>query len=219
MNRFGRTARMSILALVISLVGLSAPNSTVAPTDFVLVKTGRAAGIDAGKRVIWILGVGSDARPGENMFRARGDALQLVGIDTVTGAATTIGIPRDSYVSIPGYGSNRVNAALYYGGPALLGRAVGNLIGIQPDYVFVARFESFSRLIGYIGGITVDNPRPFGDVNLKREGFKAGSIRLGAYDALAFSRIRKSLAGGDFDRSANQQRTLRGIQAKVARRA
>ncbi|MGL5808942.1 MAG: LCP family protein, partial [Nocardioides sp.] len=46
-----------------------------------------------------------------------------------------------------------------------------------------------------------------------------GSIRLGAYDALAFSRIRKSLAGGDFDRSANQQRTLRGIQAKVARRA
>ena len=32
---------------------------------------------------------------------------------------------------------------------------------------------------------------------------------------MAFSRIRKSLPGGDFDRSANQQRTLRGIHARI----
>ncbi len=32
---------------------------------------------------------------------------------------------------------------------------------------------------------------------------------------MAFSRVRKSLPGGDFDRSANQQRTLRGIHAKI----
>ena len=40
--------------------------------------------------------MGSDARPGEDMTRTRGDALQLVGINTRTGAATAIGIPRDS---------------------------------------------------------------------------------------------------------------------------
>jgi anionic cell wall polymer biosynthesis LytR-Cps2A-Psr (LCP) family protein len=36
---------------------------------------------------------------------------------------------------------------------------------------------------------------------------------------MAFSRIRKGLAGGDFDRSANQQRTLRGIHARIRARA
>ena len=36
---------------------------------------------------------------------------------------------------------------------------------------------------------------------------------------MAFSRIRKSLPGGDFDRSANQQRTLRGIYARIRSQA
>ena len=36
---------------------------------------------------------------------------------------------------------------------------------------------------------------------------------------MAFSRIRHNLIRGDFDRSANQQRVLRGIQAKVRAQA
>ena len=51
------------------------------------------------------------------------------------------------------------------------------------------------------------------------EGFKKGRIRLGGYNALAYARIRKNLPGGDFDRSANQQRILRGIQAKIREKA
>lgn len=216
---FRRAFRVAVLAMVLALVGLSVPDSEVAPTDFVLVKMERASSSDTGSKMIWILAVGSDARPGEDMFRVRGDALQLVGINTRTGAASAIGVPRDSYVSIPGVGTERINAALYYGGPKLLGETVGNLIGIQPDYVFVTRFESFSRLIEYIGPITVNNPVAFSDENLKPAGFKKGEIRLGPYSALVFSRIRHNLLRGDFDRSANQQRTMRGIQAKVAARA
>src|SRR5690606_13559455 len=71
-------------------------------------------------------------------------------------------------------------------------------------------------MVDDIGPITVHNPRRFADPNLKREGFPAGRIRLGGYDAMAFSRIRKGLADGDFGRSANQQRTLRGIHARIA---
>jgi polyisoprenyl-teichoic acid--peptidoglycan teichoic acid transferase len=163
--------------------------------------------------------VGSDARPGQSMTRARGDALQLVGLNTKTGAATAIGIPRDSWVSIPGHGRNRVNSALYFGGPQLLGRTVGNLVGVQPDYVFVSRFPFFEDMIRDIGGITVNNPRAFSDPGLKPSGFKQGRIHLGGYEAMAFSRIRKSLAGGDFARSANQQRTLRGIYARIRSQA
>jgi LCP family protein required for cell wall assembly len=175
--------------------------------------------VDSGRDVIWVLAVGSDARPGETMTRTRGDAIQLIGINTRTGAASAIGVPRDSWVSIPGYGYNRVNAALTFGGPALMGRTVGNLVGVQPDYVFITRFPFFEDMINSIGGIHVRNPRPFSDVNLKPEGFASGRIHLDGYGAMAFSRIRKSLPGGDFDRSANQQRTLRGIQARIRERA
>ncbi len=211
--------RLVLLGVVLAVTGVVVPNSGVASTEAALVKFRHSSRVDLDPDLVWILAVGSDARPGENMLRVRGDALQLVGMDTRTGAATSIGIPRDSYVSIPGRGSNRINAALYFGGPQLLGEAVGNLIGIEPDYVFVTRFRLFENMVDDIGGIEVRNPRRFYDPNLKKEGFKAGRIRLNGYNAMAFARIRKSLPGGDFDRSANQQIVLKGIQRTIARRS
>ena len=205
--------------MVLAVCATLAPSSTVKPTDLALVKLKNATSVDVSPDVVWILAVGSDARPGEDMTRVRGDALQLIGMNTKTGAAAAIGIPRDSYVSIPGVGSERINAALYYGGPELLGETVGELIGIVPDYVFVTRFEKFANMVNDIGGIEVDNPTYFSDTYLKPKGFEAGKQHLNGYLALAFSRIRKTLLRGDFDRSANQQRVLRGIQAKIRERA
>ena len=215
----GGWTRIAVLALVLGLAALVVPDSAVKPTEVSLVRIRHGSGLDAQREMVWILAVGSDARPGEDMNRTRGDALQLVGINTRTHAATAIGIPRDSWVSIPGYGSERINAALYFGGPRLLGQTVGNLVGVQPDYVMVTRFPFFEDMVDSIGGIEVQNPRPFSDSNLYATGFKQGRIHLNGYGAMAFSRIRKTLPGGDFDRSANQQRTLRGIQAKIRARA
>ncbi|MFC5728265.1 MULTISPECIES: LCP family protein [Nocardioides] len=211
--------RTTILGVVLGLVALVVPDSTPGPQDFTLVKVERAEGVDVEPDMIWILAVGSDARPGENPLRVRGDALQMVGINTRTGAATSIGIPRDSWVSIPGAGSNRVNAALYYGGPQLLGRTVGNLLGVQPDYVMVATFGGLARMVRAIGGITVDNPRRFSDQYLQPGGYRKGKVRLNGMEAVEFGRIRKTLPGGDFDRSANQQRLLRGIHRKIVAKA
>ena len=212
--------RIVTLAVVLGIAALVIPDSAVKPTEMELVKIQRATGVDANdKNIVWILAVGSDARPGEDMTHTRGDALQLIGMNLKTGAASAIGVPRDSWVSIPGYGFDKINASLYYGGPQLLGQTVGNLVGIQPDYVFVTRFKYFQALIGSIGGVDVDNPIAFSDSALKPEGFKQGRIHLGPYDAMVFSRIRHNLIRGDFDRSANQQRVIRGIQAKVRSRA
>ena len=211
--------RTGLLVLSLAIVGIVVPDSAVRPAELSLVKLRGADGVDVGDDVIWILAVGSDARPGETMTRTRGDAIQMVGLNTRTGAASAIGIARDSWVPIPGYGSNRVNAALTFGGPSLMGQTVGNMVGIQPDYVMVTRFPYFENMINDIGGIYVDNPRPFSDPYLKPKAFKQGHIKLDGYSAMAFSRIRKSLAGGDFDRSANQQRVLRGIQSRIATRA
>ncbi len=212
--------RHVLLGALIATLAVVVPDAGTASTDAVLVDVQRADGVAVGDDdVVWVLAVGSDARPGEDMTRVNGDALQLVGMDTSTGAATSIGIPRDSYVAVPGHGSERVNNALHLGGPQLLSETVADFVGIQPDYVFVTRFPFFEQMVDDIGGISVENPRAFSDDNLKPEGFEAGRIRLDGYGAMAFSRVRKELPGGDFDRSANQQRVLRGIQRRVAEQA
>lgn len=214
-----RVARTAALALVLGVFAVLVPQSEQASTEVTFVKVERAKGVDLSPGVTWIVAVGSDARPWEDPTKTRGDALQLVGINDSTGAAVAFGVPRDSWVSIPGYGSNRINAAMTFGGPQLQAQAVGNLFGIEPDYVLVARFEGTEGLVRDLGPIHVDNPYFFADPNLKREGFQAGRIKLGWYDATAFSRIRKGLRDGDFGRSANQQRVMRGIQEKARERA
>lgn len=217
--RLARSLRTGVLALVLAAAAFVVPSSSIQSTDVELVRIKRAGGVSVGPDVIWILAVGSDARPGEDMLHSRGDALQLIGINTRTDAATGIGVPRDSWVSIPGHGMNKINAALYFEGPQGMAGAMRNLTGISADYVMVTRFPFFEDMVDDIGGIEVRNPRRFYDPYLKKEGFKQGRIHLGGYDAMAFSRIRKSLPGGDFDRSANQQRTLRGIHARIRSQA
>jgi LCP family protein required for cell wall assembly len=211
--------RKTVLACVLALTVFVVPDGEVAPTDAALVRIERARAVDVSPDVIWILALGSDARRGQPVLRSRADAIQLVGINTRTGAASAIGIPRDSWVPIPGHGSNRVNSALYYGGPTLMGRTVGNLVGIQPDYVFVTSFWGLRHMVDAIGGITVRSRFSFSDPYLRPDGFHQGRNKLEGYGALAFSRVRKSLPSGDFDRSANQQQTIRAIHRRIRARA
>ncbi len=218
-TRLSRGLRALTLGAVLAVSLVLVPDSSVHTREVELVKVDRGGAVDVDPETVWILALGSDMRPGEDMLRTRADAIQLVGMNTRTGAATSIGIPRDSWVPIPGFGSNRVNAALTFGGPQLMGETVGNLVGIQPDYVFVTRFPFFEDMVDDIGGITVDNPFYFNDEYLKPKGFKAGRVKLNGYDAMAFARIRKTLPSGDFGRSANQQRVLRGIHSTVRARA
>ncbi len=169
-----RVVRLATLALVLGVVALVIPDSGVKPTELALVKVNQADAAAIGPHVISILAVGSDARPGEDMTRSRGDALQLVTINTQTHAASIIGVPRDSYVDIAGHGMDKINASLYYGGPQLLGKTVGDLIGVQPKYVFVTRFPYFIAMVNWLGGVKVNNPYAFSDDPLKPAGFPAG---------------------------------------------
>jgi len=214
-RRIGRISKLVTLALVLGVVALTVPDSAVKPTEMTLVKVDNAQATAIGPDVISILAVGSDARPGEDMTHSRGDALQLVTINTRTHAASIIGVPRDSWVDIPGHGNDKINSSLYFGGPKLLGQTVGNLIGVQPKYVFVTRFQYLTQMVHWLGGVDITNPTAFSDSSLKPKGFRAGRIHLSGYDAVAYSRIRHSLPRGDFDRSAHQEIVLKAIQAKV----
>lgn len=218
-RRILRVAKLVSLGVVLAVITLALPDASPKSTEFALVKVHQADAAAINENVISILAVGSDARPGENFTHTRGDALQLVTINTKTHAASIIGVPRDSWVDIPGHGNDKINAALYYGGPELLGQTVGNLIGVHPKYVFVTRFQYLTQMVHWLGGIDVRNPYAFSDVSLKPKGFRAGRIHLSGYDAVAYSRIRHTLPRGDFDRSAHQEIVLKAIQAKVSANA
>jgi len=217
-RRLRRVRRLVVLGVVLALTAVVLPRATVREAPTSLVKVQSVHGVDHDPHVIWILTLGSDARPGQSVLRSRADAIQLVGVNTKTGAATAIGIPRDSYVDIPGHGRNKVNAALTYGGPQLMAQAVAGMVGIRPDYVFTTGFLGFNAMIQAIGGITVYSKYAFSDP-VKPGGYRVGKNRLNGWQAQIFSRLRKPFPRGDFDRSANQQQTLVGILREVRSKA
>ncbi len=206
--------RHAVLGLVLLLVAVAVPPATVRDAPVSLVTLRGASDVDPPRDVVWVLFLGSDARPGEGVLRSRADAIQLTGINLRTGAATMVGLPRDSYVDIPGHGRDKINAAMTYGGPELMGRAVGNLVGLQPDYVFTTGFDGFRQMVNAIGGVTVDSDFAFSDP-VRPQGYRVGPNKLNGFQAMIFARIRKPLPRGDFDRSANQQDVIRGILDQV----
>ena len=83
-----------------------------------------------------ILVLGSDARPvgskepGANVGGpSRSDVMMLVR--TGGGHSARLSIPRDTLVAIPGHGLAKINAAYYYGGPALAIRTVESFLRHQ----------------------------------------------------------------------------------------
>jgi polyisoprenyl-teichoic acid--peptidoglycan teichoic acid transferase len=209
-----RLRQLVVLGVVLTLTALVVPQSSVRIAPSTLVKVESADGVDHQPHVLWILALGSDARPGEPVLRSRADAIQLVGVNTRSGAATAIGIPRDSYVGVPGYGRNKINSAMVFGGPQLMAQAVAGMVGIRPDYVFTTGFEGFREMIAAIGGVTVRSKYRFFDI-VKPGGYRIGRNDLNGIQALIFGRLRKPFPRGDFDRSANQQRLMKGILQRV----
>jgi polyisoprenyl-teichoic acid--peptidoglycan teichoic acid transferase len=206
--------RYVVLGLVLALTALVVPEAAVRDSPVSLIKLESAHGVEHKRNMVWVLFLGSDARPGQAVTRTRADAIQLVGVNLKNGRATMIGLPRDSYVNIRGHGRNKINSALFYGGPRLMGRAVGDLVGLQPDYVFTTGFDGFRRMINAIGGVTVKSDFAFSDP-VRPQGYKVGPNKLNGFQAMIFARIRKSFPRGDFDRSANQQDVIRGIARQV----
>lgn len=202
-----------------ALAVVTMPPAAVREAPVSLMRSSGGSGIGHGRDVVWVLLLGSDARPGQRVTRSRADAIQLAGVNVETGDATIIGVPRDSYVDLPGAaGRNKINLAMVTGGPRRMGRAVGNLVGLQPDYVLTAGFDGFRRMVRGMGGVTVRSDFAFADP-VRPQGYRVGPNRLTGFQALIFARIRKSFPRGDFDRSANQQDLLRGILAEVRGKA
>ncbi|MFP5330876.1 MAG: LCP family protein [Acidimicrobiia bacterium] len=147
--------------------------------------------------------VGSDARPGEDPLRARADSLHLIGFDGVRASFDIVGIPRDSWVSVPGHGFAKITSSLALGGPSTLRATLEGLAGYPLNGMAIAGFEGFQEALGNVlGGVQITLDAPITDAAAGAD-FPAGDQYMNGPDALAFARARKSLVLGDIDRQRN----------------
>ncbi|MGH2539547.1 MAG: LCP family protein, partial [Actinomycetota bacterium] len=158
-----RRAAFLVVSLVAWVAGsaLGALNGTVGATaQSTGVVLGKAhAGYTpslTGSKTVVILAVGSGARPGDNVMRSLGDSLHLIFLNPAKQRAVLVGIPRDSYVPIPGHGTGKINSSLFYGGPALMVRTMEQNFGVTIDYWALTTFWGFTDMINAVGGLTVD---------------------------------------------------------------
>jgi LCP family protein required for cell wall assembly len=159
-----------------------------------------------GDRPIFVLILGSDSRPGTALEDGLCDSIHILGIDPSTKRASLVGIPRDSYVPLATGGSDKINAALPQGGPRGMVETVEDLTGITFDYYVLTGFEGLKRIFDALGGLRIDVPYPF--EGHEATSFEVGRTTFSGAQALEYTRTRKSLSHGDFDRSMNQGRVL-----------
>ena len=164
--------------------------------------------------LVFFLVVGSDARPGQDLHHTRTDSLHVVAIDPATKAGTVVGIPRDTYVDMPGHGTHKINEAMERGGPQLMMQTIRDFTGLPVEYYVITAFEGFANIVDELGGVDVYVPRTMDD-DYSGAHFEQGYHHFNGEQALAFSRDRHDVPYGDFSRSLNQGSLMLGALGKM----
>lgn len=172
-----------------------------------------------------ILIMGLDYRDWEAGETPRTDTMIIFTIDPLSKTAGLFSIPRDMWVSIPGFDHGKINTAYYLGetynvpggGPGLAMETVEHFLGVPINYYAQIDFKAFVDFIDELGGldihiyddITVDPIGPGNTVKL-REGVQC----LDGATILGYARTRYT-DGGDFDRSKRQQHVIMAIREQI----
>lgn len=153
---------------------------------------------------LFIAVLGSDARSGPPTGGGgRCDAIHIVGINPQTKSGTILNFPRDSYVSVAGLGTTKINAACTRGGAPNMVQTLKNLTGIPIHYYAITEFTHFVAFIDEIGSLEVQVPYRMRD-SASGADFLPGARPMRGGQVLAFSRNRKDTPRGDFSRAENQ---------------
>lgn len=183
-------------------------------------------------RPFTVLVIGLDRRPTE-AGASRTDTVLLLRIDPGSHKASFLSIPRDTMMEIPtadgGYFQDRINTAFVYNyssdepdaAPRATMATVEHNLGIKVDHYIIFDQRSSAALIDALGGVTIDNPKEFGqenysddDVNVVPQYFPVGRLNLNGYEAVAYGRIREG--SSDFERIERQQRVAAALISSAA---
>ncbi len=172
----------------------------------------------------WLL-VGSDSRAGMDPERQaelgtgdadgrRTDTVMLVHVPESGGEPTMVSLPRDSLVTIPGSGEDKLNSAFSYGGPQLLTKTVEASTGVRVDHYAEVGLGGFADITDTVGGVDVCVGEPMQDPKANLN-LRPGCQSLDGPQALGYVRSRAS-AQGDLDRVRHQREFLAGLTEKVS---
>lgn len=186
--------------------------------------------VPTGQGLTFLL-VGSDSRAGlddltnfGSVGGARGDVIMLVHVDPEASNPRILSIPRDLWVDIPGHGSNRINAAYAFGGPALMVETIQRNLDLAVNHYVEIDFVGFSDLVDELGGIEISFPNAARDLKSGLD-VAAGTQTLDGAMALAYARSRsyQELRGGtwvsvdanDLGRTERQREVVGAIMSGV----
>jgi len=168
-----------------------------------------------------ILLLGSDARPEEEAARA--DTIIVARVDPGAKRIWMLSIPRDTRVEIPENGVNKINAANYLGGPALMIDTVEEFLGMPIHHYMEVDFNGFQGIVDAMGGIYVNVEQEIDDWRAashspsnRAKRIEPGYQLLDGEHALTFVRSR-DFPDADFTRMKHQQEFFKALASQSMR--
>src|SRR5689334_3078868 len=127
--------------------------------------------LNNGQETVNFLLIGSDRRPGGSF---RTDTMLIAALRPNEGQVSLISIPRDLWVSIPGWENQRINTAYQHGisvgypggGPGLLKDTILYNLGVRIDHTALVEFDGFRQIVDTLGGVDVPVACPYTDWRL-----------------------------------------------------
>lgn len=169
------------------------------------------------QNVLNILLLGSDQRA-DSGFRT--DVIMLVSIHAEDNSVRVVSFPRDLYISIPGYGSNRINTVMQLGGFPLMVQTFEQNFNVHPDRYIMVNFQGVIDIVDDLDGITIEAEKPLYDsCDLPQQDgngkcdVEIGPNTMDGKTVLWYVRSRHT--SSDFDRMRRTQEVMKALFSRL----
>ncbi len=215
-------ALVVVVLLVLSGVAYFYLNSKLTRSNVLVDYAGRPA---ASAGTNWLI-TGSDSRQGLTVTQEhqlatgvgigghRSDTVMILHVPSNGGPSVLVSLPRDSYVDIPGFGMNKLNAAYSFGGPKLLAETVQNATGLKINHYMGIGFGGLVNVVNAVGGVRMCIPQNLNDPASGLHLTK-GCQNLNGAQALGFVRTRHLFATQDLQREQDQRVFIKALLTKM----
>lgn len=168
----------------------------------------------------WLI-VGSDSRSDGAIADTttagqRADSVMVLH-KAENGQVSLTSLPRDTYVNIPGYGEDKINASYSYGGAKLLVKTVEGLTKMKVNHYVEVGMGGVKNVVDAVGGVEacLDYDVDDHDSGLIWNTAQGKCQQVNGEKALAFSRMRKSDPTGDIGRGLRQRAIISAAVKKA----
>lgn len=98
--------------------------------------------------------VGVDRR--DKSWNGNSDSMMLVSINDTQKRVSVVSLMRDTYVDVPGYGYNKLNAAYALGGGPLLTQTITDSYKVDVSRYAAVDFENMIEIVDALGGVDLE---------------------------------------------------------------